>query len=81
MSDFNTPSVNEDLETRAGLIKRSRKAIVAGVVAVAGSFGPAFLAISGDGVITGEEIAFTTVAALGFGVAALCATWATPNAN
>ena len=75
------PEEEDDLTTRAGFIKRSRKALVAGVLALVGSFGPAFGVAAADGVLGGGEILTLSIVALGIGVAAFSATWATPNAE
>lgn len=72
---------NEDLETRAGFIKRSRKALVAGATTAIGAFGPAFAVATGDGVITGQEVVTISIVALGLGVAAFAAVWGVPNAT
>lgn len=71
----------DDLTTRAGFLKRSRKALVAGGTAIIGTFGPAFAVATGDGAIAGEELLALSVAALGVGVAAFAAVWYVPNAD
>ncbi|AYD86180.1 membrane protein [Microbacterium phage Burro] len=72
---------DDDLTTKNGFIKRSRKALVAGLTTAIGAFGPAFAVATGDGVITGEEVALISVTAFGLGVAAFAAVWKVPNAD
>lgn len=74
-------SIPEDLTTKAGFIKRSRKALVAAVIGLAGSLGPKILEITADGVVTGGEVITSTVVSLGVGIAAGLAVWYTPNAQ
>ncbi|URM86430.1 hypothetical protein SEA_GSHELBY23_35 [Microbacterium phage Gshelby23] len=71
----------DELTTGPGFVKRSRKAFVAGALAAAGSFGPAFAIATADGVIgfTAEVVPIAVVS-LGIGVAAFFGTYQTPNA-
>jgi hypothetical protein len=64
-----------------GWIDRSRKALAAGATAFAGALGIGIPTVFADGVVTLEEIIPLTVASIGIGLAAGCATWATPNAE
>lgn len=68
--------------TTAGLIARSRKAIVAGAVGFAGALAPLVLSATADGVfnLQGEGIP-ALIISLGVGASALLVTWAVPNAK
>jgi hypothetical protein len=70
-----------DLETKTGLVKRARKAFVAGAIGFAGSFGPAFAMATADGKISMGEVVPLLVVATGIGVAAAFAVFWTPNAT
>lgn len=73
---------DDDITTKPGFIKRSRKAIVAFVTGTAGSIGPAIAVVTADGVVNfAAEVVPVLVVGLGIGLTAGFAVWATSNAS
>ncbi len=74
--------MSEDITTGPGFIARARKALVAGVGAVAASIGPAIVVAGADGQIDfTTEIVPLSIVALTLGLGAFAAVYATPNAK
>lgn len=71
---------NSNKNDEPGYLARTRKATMAGAVALAGALSTAAIGVSQDGVITADEAIVSGVIALGIGAAAWFATWAVPNA-
>ena len=69
-----------DSFTGPGFVARSRKAFVAGTVALSGALALAIPTAFGDGVVSVGELVPIGVAALGVGLVAFFGTWGTPNA-
>lgn len=67
-------------EKEPGYLARTRKATMAGAVALATALSGSILIVTQDGVVTAAEAGGAGIIALGVGAAAWFATWAVPNA-
>lgn len=76
-----TTNPDQDLETKAGLIKRTRKAFVAAGTTFVGALGPSVVVATSDGAVSAAEIIPLVVVAAGLAFAAWCAVWRVPNAT
>lgn len=73
--------MTDDITTGPGFVARARKAVVGFVGAFAASIGPAIVLVTADGKVDfGTEVVPVVLVALGLGLAAGIAVYATPNA-
>jgi hypothetical protein len=67
-------------EDEPGYLARTRKATMAGAVALAGTLSVSAVSVTQDGAVTTGELVTYGIVALGIAASAWFATWAVPNA-